>query len=125
MKTPQYKKGDEVFFVNKPMYLTDKPDTSAIVHHSFIGQDDEEYVVVESCSGGHEKYRMLPFGAIWDDMKGESNMQKKLKDPKEVLKIAIRAGIYNEDGTLTPHYSDDPNAYWLRDGVKYYDDDEQ
>jgi hypothetical protein len=68
---------------------------------------------------------MLSAGSIWDTKDGESNFQKQLKDPVFARSIAIRAGIMNEDGTLTPPYSDDPNAYVLCDGVKLYDDDIQ
>lgn len=32
------------------------------------------------------------------------------RTPEETLQALIRAGIYNEDGTLTPHYQPRPKA---------------
>jgi hypothetical protein len=120
-----YKKGDVVFFVDKPMHLNDKANRQGTVDYAFVGEDGNERYVVKYLSDKEVTYRLLGYAGIFDTMDGPSNYSKQLKDPAFCRGIAIRAGIVNEDGTLTPRYSDDPNAYWLRDGVKYYDDDEQ
>lgn len=116
-----YKPGQRVFFVNKPMYFRDKPDTEGIVDYAFIGEDGEERVIVKThLPGENLDYRLLRFNAVADEMGGETGFNKRMKDPKYARQIAIDIGIYNEDGTLTIRYG---GQYDLINGVKYYDDD--
>lgn len=122
MNILKYKRGQLVFFVNKPMHLHDKPDIEATVHHSFHGQNGDEYVIVESCSNGCEKYRMLHSNSLWDLMNGKSNHELLMEDPKYTMTIAVKAGIFNTDGTLTLPYRSDSNAYNLVNGIKIYDE---
>lgn len=125
MSMLHYKNGDKVWFIQKQQRLNERPDHEGTVDHSFIGEDAEEQVVIQFQDGKKIRYDIRPFGALWDNPLGESNHEKRMSDPdfakKYAMDIAIRAGVYNTDGTLTPNYSEDPNAYWLRNGVKYYD----
>ena len=120
--TLKYTKGQHLFFINKPMSLGDLTDTEGVVEHSFIGEDGEERVVVKDLDHpGKFDYRCLHIEQTGSRRHGTTIGQDKLKDPKEVFKIAVAAGIYNEDGTLTPNYG---GEYRLFGGVKYYDDDD-
>lgn len=83
-----YTSGDRVWFVDKPNSLCDKPNIEGIVHHSFIGENDQEYVVVSYMWAPllskvkEMHYRMLALESIWDDPNGESNFQRLMKNPQ-------------------------------------------
>ena len=117
-----YQPGQTVFLVRVPKSLCDKPDTTAKVEYSFIGEDKEEYVVVKfKAPDGTLEYRLVKYNSLWDTLDGQSNFQKRMLDPKYSREFGIRAGIYNEDGTLTTSYG---GEYDLINGTKFYADDD-